>query len=82
MRGGWLPPWSGSRKSLYNFCVNSPSASRAKLSAVKTVSKLRGTANHTLYPQPEGQLGECMAKYGKELGDDSIFCEGGGLHLW
>lgn len=48
-------------------------ASRAKLSAVKSISKLRGQANHMLYPQPEGQLGECMVKYGKELGEDSLF---------
>jgi len=48
-------------------------ASRARLSAVKSISKLRGTSNHTLYPQPEGQLGDCMAKYGKEMGEDSLF---------
>ena len=46
------------------------SASRAKLSAVNTVSKFRGQAKNALYPQPEGQLGECMVKYGKELGED------------
>lgn len=51
-------------------------ASRAKLSAVKSISKLRGQANHMLYPQPEGQLGECMVKYGKELGEDSLFGQG------
>jgi len=48
-------------------------ASRAKMMAVKSISKLRGQTNHTLYPQPEGQLGECMAKYGKELGEDSLY---------
>jgi len=41
--------------------------------AVKSISKLRGQTNHTLYPQPEGMLGECMAKYGKELGEDSLY---------
>jgi len=41
--------------------------------AVKSISKLRGQTNHTLYPQPEGQLGECMTKYGKELGEDSLY---------
>jgi len=48
-------------------------ASRAKMMAVKSISKLRGQTNHTLYPQPEGQLGECMTKYGKELGEDSLY---------
>jgi len=41
--------------------------------AVKSISKLRGQTNHTLYPQPEGMLGECMAKYGKEMGEDSLY---------
>jgi len=48
-------------------------ASRAKMMAVKSISKLRGQTNHTLYPQPEGQLGECMTKYGKEMGEDSLY---------
>ena len=51
----------------------SPVASRAKMMAVKSISKLRGQTNHTLYPQPEGMLGECMAKYGKEMGEDSLY---------
>ena len=25
-----------------------------------------------LYPQPEGQLGECMVKHGRDLGDESM----------
>jgi len=53
-------------------------ASRAKMMAVKSISKLRGQTNHTLYPQPEGQLGECMTRYGKELGEDSLY---GMLHI-
>lgn len=48
-------------------------ASRARMLAVKSISKLRGQSNHSLYPQPEGLLGECMAKSGKELGEDSVF---------
>ena len=49
------------------------SASRAKLSAVNSISKLRGQAKNALYPQPEGQLGECMIRYGNELGNESEF---------
>jgi hypothetical protein len=41
--------------------------------AVKSISKLRGQTNNSLYPQPEGLLGECMTKYGKELGEDSLY---------
>jgi hypothetical protein len=48
-------------------------ASRAKMLAVKSISKLQGKTNNSLYPQPEGLLGECMTKYGKELGEDSLF---------
>jgi len=46
--------------------------SRSKMVAMKGVSKLRGQHGQLLYPQPEGQLGECMTKYGRELGDDSV----------
>lgn len=48
-------------------------ASRAKLSAVNSISKLRGTAKHNPYPQPEGQLGDCMTKHGRDMGEDSHF---------
>ncbi|KAI5724559.1 hypothetical protein M8J77_004290 [Diaphorina citri] len=46
---------------------------RAKMAAVKGISKLSGQAKASTYPQPEGTLGECMSLYGKKLGDDSIF---------
>jgi len=44
------------------------------MSAVKSMSRLRGQTNHhALYPQPEGQLGDCMIKYGQELADTSVY---------
>lgn len=41
--------------------------------ALKSINKVRGQANQTLYPQPEGLLGECMIKNGREMGSDSLF---------
>lgn len=38
-----------------------------------TVSKMRGQVNSPGYPQPEGLLGECMTKYGWDLGKESNF---------
>ncbi|XP_061077818.1 endophilin-A3-like isoform X2 [Conger conger] len=52
-------------------------ASRARLGMLSTVCKLRGQVKTTGYPQPEGLLGDCMLRYGRELGDDSAF--GGAL---
>ncbi len=48
-------------------------ASRAKLAAVIKISNIRGQAKSALYPQPEGNLGECMIKYGGDLGQESLF---------
>ncbi|CAL1604561.1 unnamed protein product [Knipowitschia caucasica] len=48
-------------------------ASRAKLNMLNTVSKLRGQVKSTGYPQAEALLGDCMLRYGHELGDRSIF---------
>ena len=45
-----------------------PNASvRTKMAAVKKVSKLSGQAKASTYPQPEGTLGEAMARYGHKL---------------
>ncbi|XP_041848852.1 endophilin-A2-like isoform X2 [Melanotaenia boesemani] len=52
-------------------------ATRAKLSMLNTVSKIRGQLNSPGYPQPEGLLGECMTKYGRDMGEDTNF--GGAL---
>lgn len=52
-------------------------ATRAKLTMLNTVSKIRGQDKNPGYPQPEGQLGDSMMKYGCEMGDDSNF--GGAL---
>ncbi|XP_029316694.1 endophilin-A3a isoform X2 [Cottoperca gobio] len=48
-------------------------ASRAKLNMLNTVSKIRGQVMTTGYPQTEGLLGDCMLRYGHDLGEDSIF---------
>ncbi|XP_066503636.1 endophilin-A3a isoform X2 [Hoplias malabaricus] len=48
-------------------------ASRAKLGMLNTVSKIRGQVKTTGYPQTEGLLGDCMLKYGRELGEESMF---------
>ncbi|KAL2090050.1 hypothetical protein ACEWY4_014738 [Coilia grayii] len=52
-------------------------ASRAKLSMLNTMSKIRGQVKSPGYPQAEGLLGECMAKYGRDLGEETNF--GGAL---
>lgn len=38
--------------------------------AFNSLSKIRGQAKSSAYPQPEGTLGETMVKYGKDLGED------------
>ncbi|XP_045563971.1 endophilin-A3 isoform X1 [Salmo salar] len=48
-------------------------ASRAKLGMLNTVSKMRGQVKTTGYPQTEGLLGDCMMRYGHDLGDQSSF---------
>ncbi|XP_066552317.1 SH3-domain GRB2-like 1b isoform X2 [Amia ocellicauda] len=48
-------------------------ASRAKLSMLNTVSKIRGQVKSPGYPQAEGLLGESMVKFGRELGEDTNF---------
>lgn len=48
-------------------------ATRARLATLSTFNKIQGKVKAAPYPQPEGQLGECMLKYGNDLGQDSIF---------
>lgn len=48
-------------------------ATRTKLSMLNTVSKIRGQVKSPGYPQPEGLLGECMTKYGRDMGEDTNF---------
>jgi len=54
------------------FLQPNPTA-RAKMAAVKGISKLSGQAKASTYPQAEGTLGDCLLMYGKKLGDDSLF---------
>lgn len=58
------------------FLQPNPTA-RAKMAAVKGISKLSGQAKSNTYPQPEGVLGDCMLTYGKKLGEECLF--GGAL---
>uniref|UniRef100_A0A3B5B1Q9 Endophilin-A3-like n=1 Tax=Stegastes partitus TaxID=144197 RepID=A0A3B5B1Q9_9TELE len=48
-------------------------ASRAKLNMLNTMSKIRGQVKTTGYPQTEGLLGDCMLRFGHELGQESVF---------
>uniref|UniRef100_A0A1A9W5T2 Endophilin-A n=2 Tax=Glossina TaxID=7393 RepID=A0A1A9W5T2_9MUSC len=52
------------------FLQPNPTA-RAKMAAVKGISKLSGQAKTNTYPQPEGLLADCMLMYGKKLGEES-----------
>lgn len=55
------------------FLQPNPTA-RAKMAAVKGISKLSGQAKAATYPQPEGTLGETMLAYGRKLGEtESVF---------
>lgn len=54
------------------FLQPNPTA-RAKMAAVKGISKLSGQAKTNTYPQAEGLLGDAMLMYGKKLGDESVF---------
>lgn len=54
------------------FLQPNPTA-RAKMAAVKGISKLSGQAKTNTYPQAEGILSDCMLMYGKKLGENSIF---------
>ncbi|KOB69048.1 Endophilin-A [Operophtera brumata] len=56
------------------FLQPNPTA-RAKMAAVKGISKLSGQAKSNTYPQPEGVLADCMLFYGKKLGEDSMFSQ-------
>lgn len=40
---------------------------------LSTMSRIRGQGKWTGYPQTEGMLGDCMLRYGQELGAASEF---------
>lgn len=46
---------------------------------LNTMSKIRGQVKNPGYPQAEGLLGECMAKYGRDLGEETNFGETFGI---
>uniref|UniRef100_A0A6I8S6B4 SH3-domain GRB2-like 2 n=1 Tax=Xenopus tropicalis TaxID=8364 RepID=A0A6I8S6B4_XENTR len=53
--------------------VTKPLTSRAKLSMLNTMSKIRGQEKGPGYPQAEALLAEAMFKFGREIGDESNF---------
>ncbi|MEQ2170291.1 Endophilin-A1, partial [Goodea atripinnis] len=55
----------------HNFCLFA--ASRAKLSMINTMSKIRGQEKGPGYPQAETILGDAMLKFGRDLGEESCF---------
>ncbi|XP_044516092.1 endophilin-A3 [Gracilinanus agilis] len=48
-------------------------AYRMKLGVMQTVSKITGQLKNQTYPHSEGILGDCMLRYGSELGEESLF---------
>lgn len=76
----WLEPDSPSSSVstvlhclLWKCSLSLPPASRAKLSMINTMSKIRGQEKGPGYPQAEALLAEAMLKFGRELGDDCNF---------
>lgn len=59
------------QQKVKEFLQPNPGA-RAKMAAVKGISKLSGQAKTNTYPQTEGILGDCMVTYGKKLGEESL----------
>lgn len=47
---------------------------------LNTMSKIRGQVKNPGYPQAEGLLGECMTKYGRDLGEETNFGETFRIH--
>ncbi|XP_008940696.1 PREDICTED: endophilin-A1, partial [Merops nubicus] len=56
-----------------NLCHFPASASRAKLSMINTMSKIRGQEKGPGYPQAEALLADAMLKFGRELGEECNF---------
>lgn len=56
-----------------NLCQLHSSASRAKLSMINTMSKIRGQEKGPGYPQAEALLADAMLKFGRELGEECNF---------
>lgn len=52
-------------------------AIRAKLAMVNTVSKMRGQEKTAGCHQSESILGECMTKYGRDMGEETNFGKDG-----
>ncbi|KAL2294365.1 hypothetical protein Nmel_008093 [Mimus melanotis] len=69
----YLQPNPGKQLHVCNLCHFPSSASRAKLSMINTMSKIRGQEKGPGYPQAEALLADAMLKFGRELGEDCNF---------
>lgn len=57
------------------MCCLCPAATRAKMSMMNSMSRMRGQEKGPGYTQTEAILGESMQKFGRELGEESSFGE-------
>lgn len=55
------------------FCACLYVATRAKMSMMSSMSKIRGGDKGPGYTQTEAVLGESMQRFGRELGEESNF---------
>lgn len=79
--GAWIEIISHCRCGREVYCTSLFIGNRAKLAMQASWSKVKGKQVNSLYPQPEGTLGETLLKHGTELGDNSEFGKWGSYTL-